>query len=113
MISAFTNNGIDPDYRVPTGRIVSFDKNKDTYDVELDNPNDVPINSTATLVAVSRDATEFLLDEADATGTLDEEIAPHERGYLAVDAFYDPNIRVDMDEIMVYAIDTDYYYEAR
>lgn len=102
-ITDVTENEYLKNYTVPSGRIINH-TDDDHYDVSIDNYNtDVPVGENSTLVAVH--IVNDTINEADATGTLDGEIPADTKDYRVPNAFYDPNLYVDYNDLVVYAID--------
>ena len=104
---AYINDDI-AGYTVPSGAVTNvYGPENDDYDVYIDNPNDVPVNSSAKVVMVYVRDNE--VQDSDATGRLTAEIGANTSGYIQEKAFYDPNMHSDPAGLTVYAIDIDYY----
>ena len=97
------------DYEVPTGKLVGYSKDDDSYDAEITNGNDTEVSEGATVVTAEfKDGKIF---DADATGRLSAPIGPNTEGSFHDACFTDPNFyaKPKFENKTVYVLDTEKY----
>ncbi len=108
ITQVYTNENLDSRYEVPSGSVTAINgPNEDDYDIEISNPNEDEINQNALLVAAKIRNDE--IKTSDATGILSTAIPGRTKSFQQQHAFMDPNLPVDREDLVVYAIDRDYF----
>ena len=87
-------DGLD-DYEVPGGYMGDYNKGRDSYSVNIENPNDRMITKGSTIVIV-RGGVNGKLAGRWGAGELDTDIAPND-DYHQEDAIYNPGLSGDFD----------------
>ena len=108
ITSIFINESMG-DYVVPTGKLVGYNKENDSYDAEISNENDMDVLPDANVVAAEfKDGKIF---DADATGTLNDLITAKEMNSFHKACFIDPNFyaKPKYENKTVYVIEIDKY----
>ena len=108
ITSIFINESMG-DYVVPTGKLVGYNKDNDSYDAEISNENDMDVLPDANVVAAEfKDGKIF---DADATGTLNDLITAKEMNSFHKACFIDPNFyaKPKYENKTVYVIEIDKY----
>ena len=94
---------------MPTGKLVGYSKDDDSYDAEITNGNDTEVSEGATVVTAEfKDGKIF---DADATGRLSAPIGPNTEGSFHDACFTDPNFyaKPKFENKTVYVLDTEKY----
>lgn len=108
ITQVYANENIDSRYEVPSGSVTAINgPNEDDYDIEISNPNEDDTNQNALLVAAKIRNDE--IKTSDATGILSTAIPGRTKSYQQQHAFTDPNLPVDREDLVVYAVDRDYF----
>lgn len=95
-------------YTVPEGKIIDATGiNNDLYSIRIDNPNDVEICTTATIVCVVIKNNK--IKDSDATGRIDTPVAANSKGNKIKKVFQDPGLMEKYKKYKVYAIDSTNY----
>ncbi len=84
------------DYQMPYGEIVNFNKEPDTYDVSIKNPNNRTVKPKSSIVIAVNDDKDTLND-AWGCGVLQDTIGENEKMVLT-DVIHDPGFRYRWDE---------------
>ena len=106
-LSGVYNNGSISTYTVPSGVITNnYGPSNDYYDVKVNNPNAVEVNSTARVIAVRTKGNK--LKEGEASGRLTSSIGANASDYVQEKAFNNPNLHSKYGDMKVYLIDIDY-----